>query len=176
MNSQVPVRTCTVTGLPGSYLVFCPQTVVGFTARGNTMRVRFLSPLLLSGTLVWFACARTHAGQEPAPALPMVVAAPVPLYPPLARSTNTQGIIHVKVQTDGQKVVQAYAEEGNKLVSDAAEENAKNWQFSTHTPLNFTITYRYRLADDCDPNNPTVTLHLPTDIEVCQHTFRLAAP
>jgi hypothetical protein len=141
------------------------------------MKIRFLGLLLLIGTAVWIACVRAHfsaLGQEPTAALPMVAAAPVPLYPPLARSTNTQGIIHVKVQTDGHKVVQAHAEEKNKLLSDAAEENAKNWQFSTHAPVTFTITYHYRLADECNPNNPTVTLHLPTDVEVCQHTFRLA--
>ena len=139
------------------------------------MKVRFLSVFLLTETLVWIASARTHlstGGQEPTPALPMVAAAPVPLYPPLARATNTQGLVHVKVQTDGHKVVQAQAEEKNKLLIFAAEDNAKNWQFSTHTPLSFTITYHYRLADECDANNPTVTLHLPTEVEVCQHTFR----
>src|SRR3979490_940974 len=116
------------------------------------MKVRFLSSVLLARTLVWIACGKTHCGTEeqaPPPALPMVAAAPVPLYPPLARSTSTQGVVHVKVQTDGHKVVQAHAEEKNKLLSDAAEENARNWQFSTHTPLTFTITYRYRLADEC---------------------------
>jgi hypothetical protein len=103
----------------------------------------------------------------------MLASAPVPLYPPLARATNTQGFVHVKVQTDGRRVIQAHAEETNKLLVGAAEDNAKNWQFSTHTPLTFTIIYHYRLADECGVNNPTVTLHLPTEVEVCQHTFRL---
>jgi hypothetical protein len=91
------------------------------------MKVPILSSLLFTGTLVWIACARTHLGaeeQELALALPMVAATPFPLYPPLARSTNTQGVVHVKVQTDGHKVVQANAEEKSKLLSDAAEENA----------------------------------------------------
>jgi hypothetical protein len=112
-------------------------------------------------------------GKEPTPALPMVSAAPVPLYPPLARAVNAQGVIRVRVETDGHKVVQAHAEEQHKLLSTAAEDNAKNWEFTQHTPSTFTITYRYRLADECGSNNPTVTLHLPTDVEVCQHTFRL---
>jgi hypothetical protein len=136
----------------------------------------FVVLLLVTSTFAWIAFGGTHfnaIGQEPTPALPMVSAAPVPLYPPLARQTNAQGIIHVKIQTDGQKVVQTHAEETNKLLSTAAEENAKNWEFSKHTPVTFTITYRYRLADECDSNNPTVTLHLPTQVEVCQHTFRL---
>jgi hypothetical protein len=139
------------------------------------MKARFFISPLLAVTLVWITCGTDSGarGQEPTPVLPMVSAAPVPLYPPLARHTNTQGFVHVRVQTDGHKVIQAHAEETNKLLVGAAEDNAKDWQFSTHTPLTFTITYRYRLADECGVNNPTVTLHLPTDVEVCQHTFRL---
>ena len=140
------------------------------------MKSCFVVLLLVTSTFAWIAFGKTHFsafGQEPTPALPMVSAAPVPLYPPLARHTNTQGVIHVKIQTDGHKVVQARAEETNKLLSTAAEENAKNWEFSMHTPVTFTITYHFKLADECDPNNPTVTLHLPTEVEVCQHTFRL---
>jgi hypothetical protein len=140
------------------------------------MKVRLLSLLLLSGPLVWVTCASRHFAspkQEQRPALPMVAAAPVPLYPPLARSTNTQGVVRVKIRTDGHKVIEAHAEGTNKLLSTAAEENAMKWQFSMHSPVTFTITYHYKLADECEPNNPTVTLHLPTEVEVCQHTFRL---
>src|SRR5215475_6632382 len=71
---------------------------------------------------------------------------------------------------DGHKVIEAHAEETNKLLSTAAEDNAMKWEFSMHTPVSFTITYHYKLADECEPNNPTVTLHLPTEVEVCQHT------
>jgi len=140
------------------------------------MKVLMFVLFLLASAFVWMAFRGTHfsaIGKEPTPALPMVSAAPVPLYPPLARSVNAQGVIHVKVETDGHKVVQAHAEETNKLLNTAAEENAKNWEFSKHTPATFTITYRYRLADECDSNNPAVTLRLPTEVEVCQHTFRL---
>jgi len=76
------------------------------------MMVRFFSSLLVAGTLVWIACARTHLGtgeQEPIPALPLVAAAPVPLYPPLAHATNTEGVVHVKIRTDGHKVIEAHA-------------------------------------------------------------------
>jgi len=125
--------------------------------------------------LAWLSIGRTPVnanGQEPTPSLPMVSAAPVPFYPPVARHTNTQGVVHVKIRTDGHKVVEAHVEEKPGLLSAAAEENAKRWEFSLHTPVSFTIIYRYRLADECDPNNPTVTIHLPTEVEVCQHTFR----
>ena len=92
----------------------------------------FVVLLLVASTPAWIAFGGMHfnaIGQEQTPALPMVSTAPVPLYPPLARQTNTQGIIHVKIQTDGQKVVQTGVEETNKLLSTAAKENAKIWEF-----------------------------------------------
>jgi len=97
----------------------------------------------------------------------MMAGAEVPLYPPVARVTKAEGVIHVHVSTDGHKVISARADEDLKPLSNAAEENARSWTFATHTPTSFTITYRYRLAAECDPNNPTVILKFPTEVEVC---------
>ena len=140
------------------------------------MKLRVFVLLLVASVPAQVAPESMHAGavgDEPTIALPMVSAAPVPLYPRIARAANMQGVVHVKVRTDGYRVVEAHAEEKLMPLTTAAEENAKNWEFSMHTPVTFTITYRYKLTDECNPNNPTVTLHLPTEVEVCQHTFRL---
>jgi len=115
----------------------------------------------------------SSAGGRDEPVLPMVAAAAVPLYPPFARQTNTQGAIHVQVSTDGHKVTAAHAQEDLKPLSTEAEDNAKTWTFATHTPVTFTITYVYVLSERCRPNNPTVTLRLPTEVEVCQYPFHL---
>jgi hypothetical protein len=141
------------------------------------MKPRLFVLAAIAIALAWLSVDRTRLnaiGQEPTPALPMVSAAPVPFYPPVARATNTQGVVHVNIRTDGHKVIEAHAEEKPGLLSTAAEENAKKWEFSLHTPVSFAIIYRYKLADECNPNNPTVTIHLPTEVEVCQHTFRTA--
>jgi hypothetical protein len=101
-------------------------------------------------------------------ALPMVSFAEVPLYPPMARVANVSGVVHVLVTTDGHRVVEAHVQDGPKVLSDAAEKNAKSWQFATHEPTTFTVTYVYKLVDDLKPrqNNPRVILQLPTDVEV----------
>jgi hypothetical protein len=98
----------------------------------------------------------------------MVAFAEVPLYPPLARTANISGVVHVVVTTDGHKVIATRVQDGVRLLSDAAEKNAKSWQFATHEPTTFTVTYVYKLVDDLKPqrNNPRVILQLPTDIEV----------
>jgi hypothetical protein len=64
-------------------------------------------------------------GIAQAPALPKVSFAEVP----------------VVVATDGHRAVAAHAQDGNKLLRDAAEKNALSWQFGTHEPASFTVTY-----------------------------------
>ena len=106
-------------------------------------------------------------------ALPMVAAASVPLYPPLAHSANMEGV-HVRVTTDGQRVQSAHAEDGPKLLAAAAEENARTWQFAVHEPTTFTVTYKYVLTTkwNSNPNNPVVVLRLPTEVEISALHFQ----
>jgi hypothetical protein len=106
--------------------------------------------------------------QEPKIALPMVAGAAVPLYPPLARAAHVQGAVHVRITTDGHRVIATHVEDGHKLLAVAAEENARTWQFATHQPTTFTITYSYKLVPEWkgDPGNPIVVLRLPTEVEV----------
>jgi len=106
--------------------------------------------------------------EQPKVALPRVSAAGVPLYPLQAYISNIEGIVHLKVTTDGHHVVEARVEDGHKLLAAAAEENVKTWQFQVHEATTFTVTYRYKLVADWkgDPYNPTVVLKLPTEVEV----------
>jgi hypothetical protein len=109
------------------------------------------------------------AAQAPAVTVfPTVVSASVPLYPPLARLTNAEGVVHVSVTTDGQRVTSAHAQDGPKLLQAAAEDNARTWQFAVHEPTTFTVTYKYALPTkwNSDPNNPVVVLRFPTEVQV----------
>lgn len=118
----------------------------------------------------------TAVAQQPKAVLPMVAGGAVPLYPPLARAAKVQGVVHLKVVTDGTRVVTAQAEDGSRVLAAAAEENARTWQFSKHEPTSFTVTYRYRLDANADPNNPTVTLRFPTEVDVSMAPLVLSDP
>ena len=97
----------------------------------------------LSGlSVVLAAFLATAAAQEPKAVLPMVAGGAVPLYPPLARAAKVQGVVHLKVVTDGIRVVTAQAKDGNRLLAAASAENARTCQFSKHEPMSFTVTYR----------------------------------
>lgn len=147
-----------------------------FTIRGATegdvMACRSLSTLsVLLATFLGTAVA-----QQPKGVLPTIAGGAVPLYPPLARAARVEGVVHLKVVTDGTKVVTAQADDGNRLLAAASEENVRTWQFSKHGPLSFTVTYRYRLDANVDPNNPTVTLRFPTEVDVSIAPLVLSDP
>lgn len=120
----------------------------------------------LSKLLLVAAFLPTLVVQQSRSVMPMIAGGAVPLYPPLARAANIQGVVHVKITTDGMRAVTAQAEDGHRLLAIAAEENARTWQFSKHEPMSFRVTYRYRLDADADPNNPTVILRFPTEVDV----------
>jgi hypothetical protein len=133
----------------------------------NNALNRFLQTVPLVLTLVSMAYP-TAVAQESNVGLPRVAGAAVPLYPPLARAAHIQGIVHVKVTTDGQRAATIHAEDGPKLLAAAAEENARTWQFAFHEPTTFTVTYHYKLVAEMkgNPDNPEIVLRLPTDVEV----------
>ncbi len=111
-------------------------------------------------------------------ALPTVAAAAVPLYPPLARMARIEGTVHVKVTTDGHKVIATQPEDGHKMLAAAAESNAKTWEFATHEPTTFTVTYQYKIVAEPkeNPYGPTVILRLPTQVEVMTTPILMSDP
>ena len=98
---------------------------------------------------------------------PTVTSISVPFYPPLARAANIECVIHVKVTTDGNRTVTAQAEDGQKLLADAAEQNVRTWQFESQRPTTFTVAYRYKIVTDLpEQGRPKVILELPYNIDV----------
>ena len=114
--------------------------------------------------------------QKDSSGVPTVAAAAVPLYPPLARSARLQGVVHVKVNTNGEQVIAAQALDGNRLLAVAAEENARTWKFAKHLPTSFTLTYRYKIDPEGNPNYPLVVLRFPAEIEVTTAPLVLSDP
>jgi hypothetical protein len=106
-------------------------------------------------------------------ALPMLASASVPLYPPLARTANVEGVVHVSVTTDGQRVASAHAQDGPKQLATSAEDNVRTWQFAVHEPTTFTVTYTYTLQTKwkSDPNNSVVVMHFPNEVQILAVRF-----
>lgn len=131
--------------------------------------MKMLFRLLLLLALVGAAAAQNS---EP---LPMMAGGEFPVYPPLARAAQIQGVVKIVVTTDGHKVTSTRVESGHPMLVKAAETSAATWRFATHTPTTFTVTYRFVLPKKYkgNPNNPTVTLRLPTEVEVAAQPTRI---
>lgn len=112
------------------------------------------------------------------------VSAALPFYPPLAQQTRIQGMVTLRVSTDGKGVSAVEAESGHRLLVDAATENVKTWQFAPHAPTTFETAFHYRLLDvKCDSQckcesleNEAVVLQLPSSIEVSAPGIMLCDP
>ena len=140
----------------------------------NNLLMRIVPTLMLATAAVVVATGQ----QANLIAPPMIAAAGVPLYPQLARMARIEGVVHVKVTTDGHRCIAAKAEDGHKMLAAAAEKNAQTWEFETHEPTTFMVTYQYKLVDDLKDNRhvPTVILRLPTEVEVLASPIAINDP
>lgn len=126
--------------------------------------------------LMFLACGgllSVSAQQRVAPDLPRVSSAWAPSYPPLARQAGIQGLVSLRVTTDGKHVATFDSESGPALLVIQAKENVKTWEFSQHQPITFEIRFNYKLFTPCEPlcecsgdKQESVVLRLPTDVEL----------
>jgi TonB family protein len=138
-------------------------------------------------SVVLFLSASSAAQDKPKEtrvSLPKVASAFVPFYPSLARQTRIQGVVTLRLSTDGKRVSAVDAESGPPMLVQAANENVKTWQFEPHAPTSFEVKFRYRLLDSkCDSEcncgseeKPSVVLQLPADVEVSAESLMLCDP
>jgi outer membrane biosynthesis protein TonB len=133
-----------------------------------------VSAMLITTVLIAIPVGTFGASKETSrAALPSVYAAAAPIYPHVARMANLQGVVPVKVVTDGHDVTSTSVEnqDANPVLAKAAQENAQTWKFAAGEPVTFTVTYRYILLailKDIKSNagNSKVVLRFPTDVEV----------
>jgi len=103
---------------------------------------------------------------------------------PVARQTRIQGVVTLRVSTDGKQVSAVDAANRPPLLVKAAKENVKTWQFEPHTGTKFEITFHNRLLPvECDSDcncdseeKESVLLQLPTHAEVSAKQYMLCDP
>jgi hypothetical protein len=120
----------------------------------------------------------TTSAAQSKEALPTVVTAGVPFYPPLARTARIEGVVRLRVSTDGERVSAISVESGPPMLIPAAQENVKTWQFKDHSPTTFEATFRYRMLpeSECEIDSGTVLLRLPTEVEVSAKGIQTCDP
>lgn len=117
-------------------------------------------------------------------ALPNIASASVPLYPHIPQMAHIEGVVRLRISTDGSRASSIEVESGQPMLAQAAKENVKTWQFEPHNPTSFETTFHYRLLPSkCDPEcscdsveKATVLLRLPTDVEVSAKVLQTCDP
>jgi hypothetical protein len=106
--------------------------------------------------------------QGPATDVPLVVGGKIPLYPIMARAAQIQGVVKIKVVTDGKKVTSADVESGVPMLAQFAKENVLTWEFSKHKPTTFVTTFKYVIEgpNQCAYSNGSSTLNLPLEVRI----------
>jgi TonB family protein len=106
--------------------------------------------------------------------VPSVTSASVPLYPRTPQMAHIDGVVRLRISTDGNRVASVEVQSGQPMLAQAAQDSVKTWQFEPHTPTTFETTFRYKLLPskcdaecNCDSvEKPSVLLQLPSDVEV----------
>jgi TonB family protein len=133
--------------------------------------------------MLFLSLPSATAQQSAAPS-PKVMSASVPFYPQLARQTRIQGVVTLRVSTDGKKIAAVEGESGPRLLVQAAKDNLKTWEFEPHAPTNFQVTFRYTLfVPECDSEckcdsgqKESVLLQLPSNVELSADTLLTCDP
>jgi hypothetical protein len=97
--------------------------------------------------------------------LPLLTAAALPLYPIIAQAARVQGIVKLRVTTDGKRVKSIDLVSGPPMLFEAAKRNIQTWEFEEHKPTSFVTTFEYRIEEpaQCFYSNGNAVLHLPLE-------------
>jgi hypothetical protein len=109
---------------------------------------------------------------------PLVLAGKMPLYPIMARAARVQGVVKLKVTTDGKKVASVDVESGPPMLVKFAKENILTWEFTVHKPTTFVTTFEYIIEEpaQCDYSNDALTLKLPLEVRIIVKGLKTCDP
>ena len=103
----------------------------------------------------------------------------MPLYPRTALLARIQGVVKIRVTTDGKKVSSLEAESGPPMLVNAAKENILRLGIcEEHKPVTFVTTFEYFIEEpaQCGFNNGTAVLHMPLEVRVSANGVQTCDP
>src|ERR1035437_2537154 len=110
--------------------------------------------------------------------LPLVIAGKMLLYPIMARLARVEGVVKIRVTTDGEKVTSFEAESGPPMLVKFAKENILTWEFVKRKPTTFITTFEYVIEgpDQCMYSNGASVLNLPLEIRISAKGLKTCDP
>lgn len=90
----------------------------------------------------------TLNAQERSSVLPRVIDHAPVIYPAIARTANVEGLVRLKITTDGHAVSSVEALDGPPLLVKVATQNVQTWEFVDHAPGTFEVTFNFRMLEN----------------------------
>ncbi|HEV2464770.1 MAG TPA: hypothetical protein VGT04_13275 [Acidobacteriaceae bacterium] len=142
-------------------------------AKRCPMRLLLGISLIMLGGMLPSASAQKTTKESP-----LVVAGDMPLYPIMARVARVQGVVKIKVTTDGKKVIAVEAEGGPPMLVKFAKEDILTWRFAEHKPTTFITKFDYVIEEpfQCDFSNDTLVLKLPFEVQISAEGLETCDP
>src|SRR5690348_14531085 len=132
-------------------------------SRSSPARYRLIALAVL------LACASSPVfAQQASEALPVVLSAGTPDYPPDAEGARIQGAVHARVSVTEGKPSWVQVEDGPPMLWQPAKEYLRTWQFKPAPPASLLVTLQYRIDDVklCGPMTLAVVPHFPTAVDI----------
>ena len=131
-------------------------------------KLSLLPSVMCAGLIVLAGMLSPVFAQNSEHDVPLVINGKMPLYPIMARAAGIQGVVRIKVLTDGEKVAAADVESGPPMLARFAKENVLTWEFAKHKPMTFVVTFAYQIdgPNQCTYSNGSSTLNLPLEVHI----------
>jgi len=110
--------------------------------------------------------------------LPVIVAGAMPSYPLIAVHAHIEGVVKIKVTTNGEAISNLESISGPAMLVAAARETIQTWKFVKHHPTQFVASFTYRISGTahCEFTNPTIVTHLPLEVEITSDGLQTCDP
>jgi len=129
---------------------------------------------LLAAVLMAISASGQTVPEAPAPAVPILQAAALPVYPPIAKAAHITGKVTVRVVVKDGLVAKTEVlskpdvASGGKFLESPTVENLKSWRFAANVTGEFTVTYTYEISgtETDDPTNAKVEMLPSLDVKI----------
>lgn len=123
---------------------------------------------LVIGFLLAIPALGQTASSATAPAVPILLEAALPTYPPIWRAAHLSGKVIVRVTVKSGRVVETSVQSGESPLQVPTTSNLKTWRFDDQVSGEFTVTYTYEIsgAPTEAPTNPRVEILPSLDVKI----------
>ncbi len=134
----------------------------------DAFRTRLMVERILSASPVPAGTLRIGEWASPRRPAQLITGARLPKYPEAAQKAEISGVVLVEIHVEKGRVLATEAVAGDRLLSVAALENIRTWEFEPTVTARFTTRFDFELErrlTDSD-QNPRIELHLPEYVKV----------